>query len=125
MIYNRFCSQVDSNLALIPWTKAFLLKEISKRASRFFHRGSTSDSSFDKIRQMYHITLAPVSFKPFSNLKHIFVKNLFIVKINSGRRMRDLNILVGNSLTFRDNSMRRLGPKIWYAVPEKYNEEAA
>ena len=21
--------------------------------------------------------------------------------------------------------LRRLGPKIWYAVPEKYNEEAA
>ena len=39
--------------------------------------------------------------------------------------MRDLNILVGNSLIFRDNSMRRLGPKISYAVPEKYNEEAA
>ena len=73
-----------------------------------------SDKCSMEVRRLR--TMALVIFKGLNDLNLSFMKNLFNKRNNINRRKNDLIIHTRNSITFGSNSLRNLGPHIWYTL---------
>ena len=69
--------------------------------------------------------LAIKIFKTVNNLNPDFMKNVFTSKENVRVRPHDLLVRSHNTATYRDKSLKILGPKIWNALSTKIKRETS
>ena len=58
-------------------------------------------------------------------LKSCLHQSLFEKNANSKRYKDDLKVHIRNSVTFRDRSVRVLGPHIWYTLPGELKRDTS
>ena len=67
--------------------------------------------------------LALEIFKTVNNLNPYYMKEIFSKTTNLTRRLLDINFNQNNITKHGSNSVRSLGPKIWYSLPSEIKKE--
>ena len=80
----------------------------------------TSPMQIKRIKQ-----LAIEIFKTVNNLNPNFMKHIFTSKQNAQVCPHDLLVRSHNTATYRDKSLKILGPKIWNALPTEIKHETS
>ena len=108
------------------------IENIQKKALRFFLNDYSSDfkTLFKKtskctmeVKQLR--VLALEIFKAFNENCPTFIKNYFEKNENSVSKKYELKIPIRNSVTFGDNSLRSLAPRVWNSLPKQLKTETS
>ena len=108
------------------------IENIQKRALRFLLNDYSSDYE-TLLKKTNKCTmevkrlrlLALEIFKAFNENCPTFIKNYFEKNENSVSKKYELKIPIRNSVTFGDNSLRSLAPRVWNSLPKQLKTETS
>ena len=69
--------------------------------------------------------LALEIFKAFNENCPTFIKDYFETNKNTVSKKYDLKIPIQNGVTFGDNSLRSLAPRVWNSLPKQLTAETS
>ena len=98
----------------------FLLNDYSSDYETLLKKSNKSTMEVKRLR-----VLALEIFKAFNENSPSFIKDYFEKNENSTSRKYDLKIPMRNSVTFGDNSLRCLAPRVWNSLPKEIKTETS